>query len=330
MISIGVVGLGFGQRVHIPALRKTGRFHVAGTSSRTQGDWKALLQDPTITALSIAIPPKDQYTIALAAIERGKALFLEKPLSLDLSQASILCQKAKERHVPAVIDFEFCILPEWLKAKELLDKNFLGPIESVHVHWHLQTYAHRNYIDTWKRRTREGGGALFQFGSHVFHYLEWLVGPIQVLSAKLSGQDQEIPQDDQVTAHFDFEAGAKGSLSLNTNTLDQVGHVVEIYGRDGFLKLENRSSDPVRGFHLTWKLKNNEVGQFSSGPAEASSDGRVDAVAAMAERFADWIEKEKPAKPSWEEGLRVQMLLDAALKSSSASGARVSVEGVSV
>ncbi len=52
--------------------------------------------------------------------------------------------------------------------------------------WAVETYAIRQNGDSWKTNTGLGGGVLNSFVSHTFHYVEWLFGPIERLSAELS------------------------------------------------------------------------------------------------------------------------------------------------
>ena len=52
-------------------------------------------------------------------------------------------------------------------------------------------------LDNWKAYGEDGGGALGNFVSHSFHYLEWLCGPISGLSARLSGLPDDAGHGDQ-------------------------------------------------------------------------------------------------------------------------------------
>ncbi|UBF28451.1 Gfo/Idh/MocA family oxidoreductase [Kovacikia minuta CCNUW1] len=96
-IQVGVVGIGFGQQVHVPAFQLDDRCQVQAICAstveratevaqrlkvdRALGNWQELVADPTIAAISIATPPAIQTEVAIAALTQGKAVFCEKPLA---------------------------------------------------------------------------------------------------------------------------------------------------------------------------------------------------------------------------------------------------------
>ena len=103
-LRVAVIGVGFGQQVHVPAFRADPRCEVttlcasneakaaeiAGRLNvpRASGDWRAVIADSEIDAVSIAVPPCLQSQIALEALEHGKAVFCEKPLAAHVHDAA--------------------------------------------------------------------------------------------------------------------------------------------------------------------------------------------------------------------------------------------------
>ena len=77
-----------------------------------------------------------------------------------------------------VIDFMFPEVEAWQQARALLDEGAIGRLTHFAYTWRIETYASRTGADTWKTRTIEGGGALGNFGSHVFYNIEWLLEPV--------------------------------------------------------------------------------------------------------------------------------------------------------
>ena len=93
-LGVALVGLGFGEKVHLPALRdcpltepvalwhaRPERLEQACAASGLPGfsSYEALLADPRVEALVIATPPEPRFALAQAAIAAGKHLLLEKP-----------------------------------------------------------------------------------------------------------------------------------------------------------------------------------------------------------------------------------------------------------
>ncbi len=198
-IRLGIVGANYGLSVQLPAFRHDTRCNVvalAGSDeARTRaraaeagigkayGDWRALVEDRGIDAVSIAVPPSLQTEIACAALQSGKAVFAEKPLAADLAGARAMLDAARASGRPTMIDFNFCQVAAWQRAKAMLDDGAIGPLRHIAVHWHVENYSTAKRLRNWKTLSGQGGGVLGNFVSHCFHYLEWFGGPLTRLSA---------------------------------------------------------------------------------------------------------------------------------------------------
>ncbi|HEY4141798.1 MAG TPA: Gfo/Idh/MocA family oxidoreductase, partial [Pseudolabrys sp.] len=103
VIRLGIVGINYGRLVHLPAFRTDPRCEVvalAGSNAertaeaataanvpKSYGNWRALLEDKDIDAVSIATMPALQAEIAIEALKRGKPVFAEKPMASTLTDA---------------------------------------------------------------------------------------------------------------------------------------------------------------------------------------------------------------------------------------------------
>ncbi|MBI5773169.1 MAG: Gfo/Idh/MocA family oxidoreductase [Verrucomicrobia bacterium] len=332
-VSIGVVGLGFGQQVHVPAFRADPRCEVralcassleraqkaatAQNISKASGDWRELLADPAIHAVSLAVPPSAQAEIALAAARAGKHLFCEKPLALNVAQALEILAAAQQSKVAHAMDFIFPEIPAWQKAREFLPQ--VGRIRHVALTWRVETYAYRAKLQNWKTAAASGGGTLNNFASHTFYYLEWLFGPVTRLAAKLMPRPPEA--DARLEAWLEFAPGFSATVSIAADAFLGPGHCLEVYGDDGALRLDNKTADYARGFVLSLGTRQGGKLETVAVPGDAEvRDGRIEAVARIASRFVDAILSGQPATPNLRDGLRVQQLIDAA-RLSGATGA---------
>jgi len=332
MFRVGVVGIGFGLGVHVPAFRLDSRCEVAaicasnperarqaaekGGIPRSVGDWRELVDDPGIDVISIATPAAVQRAVAERAIEAGKHVFLEKPLAPTAEEGMALVGLAKSRGVRTSMDFEFVETPGWPELKQALDADELGDLRIVNVDWQVNSYAIQNgFFDSWKLRPDEDGGVLNLFGTHTFHYLEWLFGPIRRLRAHLPGLPG-LPAEVEALAwlQVEFSNGAQGSVSLSSASFQGNGHRLEVYGTRGSARLDNPTKDYIRGFEL-------EVGDAKSGERrryeltedqDPQRDGRIAPVSRMVRRFIDSIENGREGSPGIEAGWRVQRWIDLA------------------
>ena len=344
MVRTGIIGTGFGRYGHLPAFRRDPRCEVVALAGRSPGkaaklarqldvpqgfdDWRRLLDETRPDAVAIATLPAVQVEIAKHALGLGIAVFAEKPLALDPEQAAELARLAQETGLPNMVCFIFPELKTWRRAEQLLEQGAIGKPLHFAVDWRLETHAIRTQTRAWKTDASQGGGILQHYGCHVLYYLEWLFGPVRRLTAGLStvaGQDYDC--ETLVSLHLAFCSGLSGTVSLCSAATLGSTHRLEIYGADGALVLENTAPDPVAGFVL--KMTTRESPEQTTLAVEKTEDNggddpRAAPVSGLATRFLDWRLHGVAARPSFQDGLRVQQLL-AAAQESGASGRAVSI-----
>ena len=334
MIRVGIVGVNYGRTVLLPAFRADPRCTVAALCgsdpARTAehartlnvpkafGDWRALIDDRDIDAVAIATLPSLQTPVALAALAAGKPVFAEKPMAATLDEARAMFEAATASGLPTGIDFNFHEIMAWQRAKAMLDDGAIGALRHVTVHWHIENYSIQNRMRTWKTLRDDGGGVLGNFVSHCFHYLEWFIGPLSGLQARVGGLPGDDALDTTVAMALQYESGPLVSLSMSCASFRGDGHRIEFYGEDGTLVLENQTADYMRGFVLSHAKRPGELTIIPvDDPADAAyPDGRIAPASRLAAKFVDCLAGKpsyKPnAAPGFAAGYRVQQLIDAA------------------
>jgi predicted dehydrogenase len=322
MTGIGIVGLGFGKMGHLPAWRLEPRAQVLGicggrpeNAAGEHGvpylDWDQMLEREDLQVLSLCVPPAEQPALIVAAAKAGKHLFCEKPLAARPEDALRAVEAAERAGVAHVIDLFFPEIAAWCAARGALSE--LGELQHAHLSWLIQSRAFRGDEDNWKTNTSKGGGSLANFASHSFHYLEWLFGPVAKLTALNSGGQ---PPGVQGGAHLllGFQSGMTASFNVAADAYKGSGHRLEVYGRNGSLVLANNSGDFARGFTLDVATSGTAWRRLVE-PQAGEGDGRIPLLTKLAGRLLDSIESGQPVSPGLREGLRVQVLLQAAATS---------------
>ena len=342
MIRLGIVGCNYGRAVLLPAFRSDPRCIVtalAGTDPvRTAkfahesgipnafGDWEDLLKRADIDAISIATPPHVQPEIAVRALERDKAVFIEKPMAASLVDAGAMLRAAETGKRIAMIDFNFTGVMAWRKAKAMINAGMLGRMRHVVVNWNVENKSTRQRLKTWKTSGEAGGGALGNLASHSMHYLEWFCGPIAELSSRLGMLPDDPELEVSAVLSLAFASGATGSFAVSTASYLGSGHRLEFYGEDATLVLANATADYMRGFalqHARRPAAALEMVGIDPDPLDNPSlDSRIAPVSRLASRFLDAIEQRKSVSPGFAEGYRAQVLLDA-VRRSHALGCRI-------
>src|SRR5579864_5237072 len=152
-VGIGIVGCNYGRLVHLPAFRLDPRCRIVALAGRDAartaelakaeniplafGTWEQLVEHPDVGAVCIATRPGLQPQIAIRALELGKPVFAEKPMAADLAGAESMVRAAETSGRMAMLDFNFCEIPSWARAKALLDEGAIGRVRHVDVNWNV-------------------------------------------------------------------------------------------------------------------------------------------------------------------------------------------------
>ena len=338
-IAVGIIGTGFGAHVHVPAFRAVLDVEIAGivgqdtgkTSvvarqlgiARTYASWEQLVQDDGIQAVAVAVPPTRHYEIVTAALGAGKHVFCEKPFGLGTDQAKNMVRMAETAGLVGMVNYLFRMAPERLRLKELLLAKRIGRVIRVNVEWTVRGKAACSTERLWQFDPSLGGGLLFGFGCHVLDYLEWLLGPIRSVAARLTVRGalaEEIHKgrevaEDTMDALLLIGDDIPVCLTVSNATSAGRGHWLTIYGEDGALAVGNANlSDAVIGtglFESTAGTSELRPVRVESLDRTGIADGRILLMSRLAERFISAIRAGGTASPSFAEGWRVQVVMEA-------------------
>lgn len=342
-IGVAVVGTGFGEKIHIPGFQEHHKTQVVAVYHRDLDKAKALaanynipqacdrlsdiLSLPEVSAVSISTPPFLHYEMAKLAIEAGKHILLEKPMTLTATQARELYQLAAAKGVVAMMDFEFRFIPAWQLLAEYLAEDYVGQKRLVKIDWLVSSRADASRPWNWYAQKAKGGGALGAVGSHAFDYISWLFGSVQRLCAQLStaiparpdptsnDQLKPVDADDTCMLMLELADGTPCQVCISSVTYQGRGHFVEIYGDRGTLVLGSENQkDYVHGFHLKAApagktLTDVEIPNRLIFP-RSYGDGRLAPFIRVVDEWVKGIEAGEEMTPSFKEGVYSQLLMD--------------------
>lgn len=187
---VGIIGTGFGAKVHAPMFSFHDGFEVVALSSVSRGnveeaketsginniykDWKLMLEEEQLDLVVVASAVHLHKEMVLAAYNKGVHVLCEKPMAYDVSETVEMISAKDEAGKLGLINHEFRFLPARTKVKELLDSGKLGDI--LHVRY-LCSYASYASLNTrsrgWLGQAETGGGMLGAIGSHMTDSLQW-------------------------------------------------------------------------------------------------------------------------------------------------------------
>jgi predicted dehydrogenase len=207
----------------------------------TYGDYEAAIDDPSIDAVVIAVPPRFHLHLALRALAAGKHVLVEKPAFLTMDDYERV-RAARDRAGRVVLVGEndhYKPLAVCLRA--LVADGVIGEM----VFAHFMTLAHRlKSADDWRNdETMAGGDAFFEEGIHWLH-LAGSLGPriveIQGYRPSVSRTGPDTRAKSMMVA-FRYDNGAVGSLyySREIPSLLRGLRVSKLIGRDGIVSFES-------------------------------------------------------------------------------------------
>jgi predicted dehydrogenase len=342
-VGIGIIGLGFGRAVQIPGFLSLADVPVVGAWSPRReiaeatskefslpkrfDSWEDMVRNPDIAAVSIATPPEAHRSIVEAAVTSGKAVLCEKPFGIDAQDAAGMLSRIEAARLVHMVDFELREIPAFIRAKEIIEAGELGAIRHVDVRWFVSSWSDFRRPWSW-RSERLGAGVLGALGVHSFDYIEWWCGQITQVLANLQTHVKERPDsqgnmravqsEDSAQLLMNLSSGASVSLQLSNVATINRGHWVEIFGEKKHLRIgSGNPADYGKDFSLWESDVNSSSPREVTLPAlETTTDGRVALFARLAGRFVDCVRNRRTGEqPSFKEGWRSQLILDAVLRS---------------
>jgi len=327
--KVAIVGSGFGMYCLLPAFSKIENCDVISICGRNSSrmekyckkfgvnrydDWKEMLETEKPTAVAIAVIPKHQSEIIKYSFEHKIAVFAEKPLTTSYDTSLELTKLAKQNKLPNMIDFEFIEIPEWKKVKQIIQNEQFGKISEVKVDWTFLSHDLKNKIKSWKTDTQQGGGAVALVLSHTFYYLEYFLGKIKNFQCKLSSSEKSLNNGEtEINILAEFANSCIGEIHVDISNSQTISHVITFHSDNKKLILENHSSSLVDNFELSLCTSNGcKKIQINNSIVvdDPSEDSRAKIVAFVAQKFINWCNTGIPEKPDFEDGLRVQELID--------------------
>lgn len=221
-----------------------------------------------------------------------------------------------------MLDFIFPEIPEWRATKKAIESGLIGKILNVNVDWTFLSYDLKNHIKSWKTDVDQGGGALSYYFSHTLYYLEYFMGKIKNMQCSFSSSEKSLNKGETIiNMTMLFENGCMGNAHMDISCAGIQKHTVEFHAESGKIILQNNSNDFVDNFELivntpkgTKKIKPNANLDLLH---DESEDPRVKVITPIVERFINWCNAGVAAKPDFQDGLRVQELIEMARDSNS-------------
>ena len=215
-----------------PALATMARRYpaIARTSNVSE-----VLEDPTVDALVIATPVSTHYDLALAALDAGKHVLVEKPLAGSSVEASSLVEAARERNLVLMPGHTFLYSPPVTMIHDLIRSGDLGEIYFVSTS-RVNLGIHQPDVSV-----------VWDLGPHDFSILRYWLGELPSTVAALSRGCVTPTTPDVAFIHLSYDSGAIAHVELAWLAPSKLRRTT-IVGSKRMVVYDDTSSEPVRLF----------------------------------------------------------------------------------
>ncbi len=246
-LKIGLVGCGWaGATLHLPALESIDNAQVVALADIDQEslnrtgdkfhiktrhtDYRNIMENGDVEAVAVCVPGSSHSEVALAALDAGKHVFIEKPLALSLDEVDFVVEKAKDSGCKAMVGFNLRFHRLVRQARKVISEGKLGKIESVRSAWTSDVRRYRN-MPEWRNNREMGGGTIIEIGIHHFDLWRFLLGSdVEEVFAITHSSEWE---DEIASVNGSMTDGVIVSSVFSERTNNN--NEIEIHGRNGRL-----------------------------------------------------------------------------------------------
>ncbi len=138
-------------------------------------DYRKLLERKDLDAVFVTTPDYLHEEMALATLESGKTLYLEKPMTITIEGCDKVLKKAMETGTKIFVGHNMRHMDYILKMKELIESGIIGNLQACWCR-HFINYGGDAYFKDWHSEQKNTTGLLLQKGAHDIDVIHWLSG----------------------------------------------------------------------------------------------------------------------------------------------------------
>ena len=247
--NVAIVGYGLAGKVfHGPLIKWTEGLNVSSIVCRAAekqeqarkdfpdakivSDFAAVLNPAQTDLVVIATPNTEHTPQALAAMKAGIAVVIDKPAAISAAECRELIECMKQTKMLLSIFQNRRWDNDFLCIKKLIAENKLGKI--LRYESRFERYRPIPKTDAWREKlgSEEGGGLLFDLGSHLIDQATQLFGKPEQVYAEMNCRRAGVKSDDDSFVALSFESGVKAHLWMSAISASQ-GHRFRVIGTDG-------------------------------------------------------------------------------------------------
>jgi predicted dehydrogenase len=338
-LGVGMVGLGFASNPHEAGFAEMpeacqivavcdvkedvvqDRARIA--NAKPYLDYLDLLNDPAVDLVDVTTQHESHFEIAKAALERGKHVFVEKPICVRSGMGLELIEMAKKKGVTLGVAENTPFVPAYLAAERILQEGTLGDIWFVRTMIAGESLMDLANPDHWLG-TLPYGGVILDSSVHSFYLYKWLFGgAVDTLGfASRFSSTKPAEENGLILGHL----ANGGEYELFTTVVGAIPWMerVEIYGSRGALIIDQLSNPVMKVYMGSHDIDGSVVEGVEFDPL----GWKFNSMMAEAKDFVSAVVHERPSRVDPADAVFCVKCVEAAAKSIQ-TGQRVELQRAS-
>lgn len=276
-VRLAIVSPARWGRMLLDAIAKSDMLQCAGVFSRSADNredivktyggrpftsYEELLADPEVEGILLPTPHFLHYSQTIAALQAGKAVFVEKPMANTLKECQEMQSLAEEKGLPLAVGLQHRWVGSARKIKSLIDNGELGKIATATANLGATLVPQYTVGEDWELDIDKiPGGPLDNLALHQVDLLQYWFGPVKRVCGQVSNALSPTQVPSMASASLEFENGAVASLM--THQVSAYVSQISVYGTKAAVHYKQAGQellweeilDPVRAKHIKPEIK---------------------------------------------------------------------------
>lgn len=222
-------------------------------------DMDKMMQSESIDVVVVLTPSGLHAKHVVNLAQYGKHLMVEKPMALTVEDAESMIYACDQNNIKLFVIKQNRFNVPVVKLREVLESGRFGKLilGTVRVRW----ARHQAYYDQdpWRGTWAMDGGVLTNQASHHVDMLQWMMGDVESVFAKISTALADIETEDTAIVTLKFKSGALGVIEATTATRPaNLEGSISILGENGTVVVGGVAVNEMK----TWNFKDEQQGDL--------------------------------------------------------------------
>jgi predicted dehydrogenase len=234
------------------------------TGVATFTNFDTMLAEANLDAVVIATPSSLHASMVRSAIKAGVHVFCEKPFVLDAAEGEELTSLAEAAGLVTQVGYHNRFVGAFGEVKTLLDQHAIGEVT------HILAEAYGPVVlkpkgGTWRSKSTEGGGCLYDYAAHPLNLLNWYLGMPMGVGGTVLNRIFSKEIDDEVFSTVYFGGGRSAQISVNWSdeSVRKMTTRISIWGTAGRIFADRQelqvffrdTVQPPTGYNPGWNVR---------------------------------------------------------------------------